>query len=324
MTKYCLDGDYEVCTDTHTLLYKGKTQKIEPLILRLLTFMFENPDRVLTHDEIINAVWKTPVISNSALNAAVCAARHAIGDTGREQQCIKTVSGSGYRFIAEFKRIDDNRETGSSGFVIIRLHSSVKNWKPVEPTLLDQKYCQFFSLVDEYVTGADPIFDITIKNELETPIILKEIGVELTLHYENIVDGSTDILCNNDPFSRGRIPRTIKIELVDAYNIDIPDILDDFQRDDGDDCMEPIGIREDFDPFDSFDSFIDNIKPIELRRDILTLLPDPIYFEGNAVYRYSIRLKNYSQHIPIDALIRFIVESDQGRIYSHLIRMEGI
>ena len=64
--------------------------------------MLENPNRVLSHDELTSTVWKSSVISRSTLNAAVCAVRHAIGDTGSKQQYIKTVSGCGYRFIAAF------------------------------------------------------------------------------------------------------------------------------------------------------------------------------------------------------------------------------
>lgn len=95
-------GDYQICTDTCEVLHKGESQKIEPQVFKLLIFMLNNPERVLSRDELINNVWKSRIISDSALSATICAARHAIGDTGRKQQCIKTVSGSGYRFIAAF------------------------------------------------------------------------------------------------------------------------------------------------------------------------------------------------------------------------------
>lgn len=103
-------GDYEVHTDTCELLHLGSPQKIEPLTFNLLKFMLENPERVLSHDELINAVWTSSEISNSALCATICAARRAIGDSGRNQKCIKTVSGCGYRFIAMFTCIKDNKE----------------------------------------------------------------------------------------------------------------------------------------------------------------------------------------------------------------------
>jgi TolB-like protein len=94
--------DYQIRTDSHELLYKNTPKKIEPRVFKLLTFMLENPCRVLSRDELVNAVWKARVISDSAISTTINAARCAIGDTGSKQKYIKTVSGSGYRFIAKF------------------------------------------------------------------------------------------------------------------------------------------------------------------------------------------------------------------------------
>ncbi len=94
--------DYQIRTDSHELLYKNAPKKIEPRVFKLLTFMLENPRRVLSRDELVHAVWKARVISDSAISTTINAARRAIGDTGSQQKYIKTVSGSGYRFIAKF------------------------------------------------------------------------------------------------------------------------------------------------------------------------------------------------------------------------------
>ena len=101
-------GDYEVRTATYEVLYKNRLQQIEPLVFKLLNYMLEHPDRVLSRDELMNEIWSSRVISDSALSAAICAARHAIGDTGKKQRCIKTVSGHGYRFIAQFTCTESN------------------------------------------------------------------------------------------------------------------------------------------------------------------------------------------------------------------------
>lgn len=95
--------DYELSTDTQQLIHNGCNQKVEPLVFRLLVYMIENSGRILSHDELIGKLWKSPEISSSALFAAISAARHAIGDTGKKQECIKTVSGAGYRFVGAFE-----------------------------------------------------------------------------------------------------------------------------------------------------------------------------------------------------------------------------
>jgi len=100
MVYYC--NDYEICTDTHEIRHKGDLQKIEPLIFNLLIFMLENPNRVLSRDELMQQVWNSRIVSDSAISATISILRHVMGDSGREQKIIKTVSGQGYRFVANF------------------------------------------------------------------------------------------------------------------------------------------------------------------------------------------------------------------------------
>lgn len=104
-------GEYEIRTDTHELLHKSSPQKVEPLVFNLLKFMLDHPNRVLSRDELITEVWKSQVISDSALNATICATRRAIGDNASKQRCIKTVSGEGYRFIADFTFTENQPKT---------------------------------------------------------------------------------------------------------------------------------------------------------------------------------------------------------------------
>ncbi len=127
-------GDYVIDADTHELLRDGLSQKIEPLIFKLLLFMLQNPDRVISRDELINEVWQSRVLSDSALSAAISAARHAIGDSGSKQQYIKTVSGSGYRFIAAFKCIESAKPASTSALV-----TEAYPEHPPEPLLLPDK-----------------------------------------------------------------------------------------------------------------------------------------------------------------------------------------
>ncbi len=107
-------GDYEVNPDTHELKHHNKVQKIEPQIFKLLLFFLENTDCLLSRDELMDKVWSPCIISDSALSAAVSTVRRAIGDTGKMQQCIKTVSGSGYRFIAKVICSEHDRRSTDS------------------------------------------------------------------------------------------------------------------------------------------------------------------------------------------------------------------
>ena len=97
-------GRYKLDTCSHELLHQGEGVKIKPLIYKLLIYMLENSNRVLSRNELIQHVWKARIISDSAISAAISTARHAIGDSGKQQKLIKTVSGHGYRFVAPLTR----------------------------------------------------------------------------------------------------------------------------------------------------------------------------------------------------------------------------
>jgi adenylate cyclase len=77
---------------------------IGPKVFDLLVYLMENRDRVLGHDELLDAVWAGRIISPSTLASHISAVRQAIGDTGQEQRLIRTVARRGFRFIAEIKQ----------------------------------------------------------------------------------------------------------------------------------------------------------------------------------------------------------------------------
>src|SRR5437867_7173217 len=98
-------GEYERDTRLYELRHAGQPCKLEPQVFNVLRYLIEHCDRVVTKDELLEQLWPNQFISEVTLNHRVMAARKAIGDSGREQRCIKTVHGRGYRFIAEVRAV---------------------------------------------------------------------------------------------------------------------------------------------------------------------------------------------------------------------------
>ncbi len=73
----------------------------EPQVLDLLICLLRNRDRVVTRDEILDAVWKGRIVGDAALSSRVKAARRLIGDDGKSQRAIRTIHGRGFRFVGE-------------------------------------------------------------------------------------------------------------------------------------------------------------------------------------------------------------------------------
>jgi TolB-like protein/Tfp pilus assembly protein PilF len=74
---------------------------VEPQVFDLLYYFAQNPNRVISKDELIEHVWKGRIVSDAALNSRINSARRAIGDTGKKQVLIRTVQRRGFLFAAE-------------------------------------------------------------------------------------------------------------------------------------------------------------------------------------------------------------------------------
>ncbi|MDH3265046.1 MAG: winged helix-turn-helix domain-containing protein, partial [Paracoccaceae bacterium] len=78
----------------------GEPVPLEPQVFDLLAFLVLNHDRVVSRDEIIEAVWSGRIVSESAVSSRVNALRKALGDDGATQRLVRTVHGRGFRFGA--------------------------------------------------------------------------------------------------------------------------------------------------------------------------------------------------------------------------------
>jgi DNA-binding winged helix-turn-helix (wHTH) protein/tetratricopeptide (TPR) repeat protein len=76
---------------------------VEPQVFDLLLLLVENRDRVLSRDDIFEAIWGDRIVSDSVLSTRINAVRNAIGDSGAEQRLIRTVARRGFRFVGSVR-----------------------------------------------------------------------------------------------------------------------------------------------------------------------------------------------------------------------------
>lgn len=91
--------NYAFDTDRRELHRGSEAVAIAPKVFDLLEFLIRNRDRVVSKNDLINAVWSGRSVSDAALTTRLNAARTAIGDTGEEQRLIKTLPRKGFRFV---------------------------------------------------------------------------------------------------------------------------------------------------------------------------------------------------------------------------------
>ena len=89
----------------YSLIRAGETVTVEPTAFRVLIYLLRNAGRLVTKDEIIQAVWHDSAVSDNSLTRAVATLRRLLGDNSREPWLIATVQTIGYRFLVPVETI---------------------------------------------------------------------------------------------------------------------------------------------------------------------------------------------------------------------------
>ena len=92
-------GDCELDEGRYELRRGGVPCHLEPQVLEVLAYLVRNRGRLVTKAELLDEIWGSRFVSESALTSRIKAARKAVGDSGREQRVIRTVHGRGYEFL---------------------------------------------------------------------------------------------------------------------------------------------------------------------------------------------------------------------------------
>ena len=97
---------FEIDVSAQELRCDDVVLAVEPQVFALLVYLVENRDRVVSRDDILEAVWHGRIVSEAALSSRVKAARQIIGDDGKAQRLIRTSHKRGFRFVGSVEVID--------------------------------------------------------------------------------------------------------------------------------------------------------------------------------------------------------------------------
>ena len=96
----CEFGDVHIDFSRMTVKRSGAIVAIEPKVFDVLRFLIANRDRVVTKEELLDALWRDTFVAPNALTRAIAQLRKVLGDDADEPRYIETVARRGYRFIA--------------------------------------------------------------------------------------------------------------------------------------------------------------------------------------------------------------------------------
>jgi len=95
---------YSLDTDRREIRCGATIITVEPQVFDLLEYLIRNHERVVSIDELIEAIWNGRIVSESTLSSRISEVRQTVGDSGERQGIIRTFPRKGYRFIAEVRK----------------------------------------------------------------------------------------------------------------------------------------------------------------------------------------------------------------------------
>ncbi len=72
---------------------------LAPRAFAVLRYLVEQPQRLITKDDLLAAVWRDAIVSDAAVASCIRDLRQALGDSSRAPRYIETVHRRGFRFI---------------------------------------------------------------------------------------------------------------------------------------------------------------------------------------------------------------------------------
>ncbi len=100
-------GEFRLEPVERRLLKKGRVIPLTPKALELLGLLVENDGHLLEKDVLMEMLWADAYVEEGNLADNISKIRQALGDSRKEPMYIETVSGRGYRFVAEVRRIEE-------------------------------------------------------------------------------------------------------------------------------------------------------------------------------------------------------------------------
>src|SRR5438093_6147439 len=95
-----LFGGFRLDPDNACLWRGTQAIALTPKALDVLHYLVTHPDRVVTKDTLLDAVWPETAVSDVVVRIAIGELRRVLGDTAQASRYIVTVHRRGYRFLA--------------------------------------------------------------------------------------------------------------------------------------------------------------------------------------------------------------------------------
>src|SRR5580692_8233706 len=100
--------DIEVREREFSLTKAGQVLTVEPKAFRVLLFFLRNPQKLVSKEELLNAVWGDVAVGEGSLTRCIWLLRSVLGDDIRNPRYIETVATVGYRWMCKLEVLEED------------------------------------------------------------------------------------------------------------------------------------------------------------------------------------------------------------------------
>src|SRR5208282_3042436 len=101
MNKSYRFGQFVLDPARRTLSRADSTVSLTPKAFDVLLFLAQNPNRLVTKEELLQAVWGDTIVEEGNLTQYISHLRKALGDGSNDSRLIVTITRKGYQFTVD-------------------------------------------------------------------------------------------------------------------------------------------------------------------------------------------------------------------------------
>src|ERR1700726_3710488 len=94
-------GRFSLDSRKRTLSRADSLVPLTPKAFDVLLFLAQNPNRLVTKEELLQAVWGDTFVEEGNLTQYIYHLRKALGDNSEDARLIVTIARKGYQFTAD-------------------------------------------------------------------------------------------------------------------------------------------------------------------------------------------------------------------------------
>src|ERR1700726_2564795 len=100
MSNFYRFGQFVLDPGRRTLFRADSPVSLTPKAFDVLLFLAQNPNRLVTKEELLRAVWGDTFVEEGNVTQYISHLRKALGDNSEDTRLIVTISRKGYQFTA--------------------------------------------------------------------------------------------------------------------------------------------------------------------------------------------------------------------------------